>query len=103
MYKGTVWKVLYVYSVLLAAIKQHSPDKPVLVFVSSRRQTRLTALDLMGFVVVESDPKQWLKMPDHEVNKFKSCIITYRNDFNHYIHMYMVHSLLKFINKSTFL
>nr|XP_045603528.1 activating signal cointegrator 1 complex subunit 3-like [Procambarus clarkii] len=48
------------------AIKQHSPDKPVLVFVSSRRQTRLTALDLMGFVVVESDPKQWLKMPEHE-------------------------------------
>lgn len=51
------------------AIKQHSPDKPVLVFVSSRRQTRLTALDLMGFVVVEPDPKQWLKMPDHEMEQ----------------------------------
>jgi len=25
----------------------HSPTKPVLVFVSSRRQTRLTALDLI--------------------------------------------------------
>ncbi|KAK7072359.1 activating signal cointegrator 1 complex subunit [Halocaridina rubra] len=51
------------------AIKQHSPDKPVLVFVSSRRQTRLTALDLMGFVVVEANPKQWLRMPDHEMEQ----------------------------------
>ena len=30
-----------------AAICTHSPDKPVLIFVSSRRQTRLTALDLI--------------------------------------------------------
>lgn len=56
------------------AIKQHSPDKPVLVFVSSRRQTRLTAIDLMGFVVVESNPKQWLKMPDHEMDQILTNI-----------------------------
>lgn len=30
-----------------AAICTHSPMKPVLIFVSSRRQTRLTALDLI--------------------------------------------------------
>ena len=30
------------------AIQQHSPTKPALVFVSSRRQTRMTALDLIG-------------------------------------------------------
>lgn len=30
-----------------AAICTHSPAKPVLIFVSSRRQTRLTALDLI--------------------------------------------------------
>lgn len=30
-----------------AAITTHSPFKPVLIFVSSRRQTRLTALDLI--------------------------------------------------------
>ena len=30
------------------AILNHSPDKPTLVFVSSRRQTRLTALDLIA-------------------------------------------------------
>ncbi|KAG9393364.1 Activating signal cointegrator 1 complex subunit 3 ASCC3 [Carpediemonas membranifera] len=32
-----------------AAIQIHSPDKPVIVFVSSRRQTRLTAYDLISF------------------------------------------------------
>ncbi|MFS8015330.1 putative DNA helicase [Helianthus anomalus] len=30
-----------------AAICTHSPTKPVLIFVSSRRQTRLTTLDLI--------------------------------------------------------
>jgi hypothetical protein len=30
-----------------AAICTHSPNKPVLIFVSSRRQTRLTALDII--------------------------------------------------------
>ncbi|PQM33209.1 hypothetical protein Pyn_14185 [Prunus yedoensis var. nudiflora] len=37
-----------------AAIGTHSPTKPVLIFVSSRRQTRLTALDLIqvGFKVI---------------------------------------------------
>ena len=30
------------------AIRNHSPDKPTLVFVSSRRQTRLTALELIS-------------------------------------------------------
>ncbi|KAJ3598427.1 hypothetical protein NHX12_001937, partial [Muraenolepis orangiensis] len=32
------------------AICSHSPAKPVLIFVSSRRQTRLTALDLIAFL-----------------------------------------------------
>lgn len=56
------------------AIKQHSPEKPVLVFVSSRRQTRLTALDLMGYVVTEANPKQWLKMPEHEMDQILGSI-----------------------------
>ncbi len=31
------------------AIQLHSPTKPVLIFVSSRRQTRITALDLITY------------------------------------------------------
>ncbi|OCT80431.1 activating signal cointegrator 1 complex subunit 3 [Xenopus laevis] len=50
------------------AIRSHSPAKPVLIFVSSRRQTRLTALDLIAFLATENDPKQWLNMDEREMN-----------------------------------
>ncbi|SCU86661.1 LANO_0C08768g1_1 [Lachancea nothofagi CBS 11611] len=46
------------------AIKQHSPDKPVLIFVASRRQTRLTALDLIHLCGMESNPRRFLKIDD---------------------------------------
>lgn len=36
-----------------AAIRSHSLTKPVLIFVSSRRQTRLTALDLTSIATAE--------------------------------------------------
>jgi activating signal cointegrator complex subunit 3 len=50
------------------AIKQHAPTSPSLVFVSSRRQTRLTALDLIAFLAAEDKPKQWLHMPEEQMN-----------------------------------
>ncbi|TYZ66740.1 hypothetical protein PybrP1_004598 [[Pythium] brassicae (nom. inval.)] len=36
------------------AITTHAPDKPALVFVSSKAQTKLTALDLISFCVAHS-------------------------------------------------
>ncbi|XP_015183023.1 PREDICTED: activating signal cointegrator 1 complex subunit 3 isoform X2 [Polistes dominula] len=50
------------------AIRQHAPTSPSLVFVSSRRQTRLTALDLIAYLAAENDPKQWLHMPEEEMD-----------------------------------
>ena len=50
-----------------AAIQTHSPNKPVLVFVSSRRQTRLTALDLIAFSAADGDPRKWLHMSDAQL------------------------------------
>ena len=50
-------------------IKQHSPTKPVLIFVSSRRQTRITALELLQFLTAEENPKQWLNMDDTEMER----------------------------------
>lgn len=47
-----------------AAICTHSPTKPVLIFVSSRRQTRLTALDLIQFAASDEQPRQFLNMPE---------------------------------------
>jgi len=49
------------------AIMTHSPNKPVLVFVSSRRQTRLTALDLIGLAAANESPRQFLHMSEREL------------------------------------
>ncbi|KAF7411272.1 hypothetical protein HZH66_000168 [Vespula vulgaris] len=49
------------------AIRHHAPSSPSLVFVSSRRQTRLTALDLIAYLAAEDNPKQWLHMPEEEM------------------------------------
>lgn len=43
-----------------AAIKQHSPDRPTLIFVASRRQTRLTAFDIISFAAGDDNPKTFL-------------------------------------------
>ena len=49
------------------SILTHSPEKPVLIFVASRRQTRLTALDLVAYLAADNRPKQWLHIPEGEV------------------------------------
>jgi len=45
------------------AILMHSPRKPVLIFVASRRQTRLTALDLIALCASSESPRRFLHMP----------------------------------------
>ena len=50
-----------------AAIQTHSPGKPVLIFVSSRRQTRITANDIITHAVADERPKQLLHMQDFEL------------------------------------
>lgn len=60
--------IVWFFFCVLTAIRSHSPAKPVLIFVSSRRQTRLTALELIAFLATEDDPKQWLNMDEREVN-----------------------------------
>lgn len=47
-----------------AAICTHSPTKPVLIFVSSRRQTRLTALDLIQFAASDEHSRKFINMPE---------------------------------------
>ena len=43
-----------------AAIKQHSPTQPTLIFVASRRQTRLTALDIISYAAADENAKIFL-------------------------------------------
>ena len=70
-----------------AAILEHSPTKPALIFVSSRRQTRLTALDLIAYCASDDNPKQFLHMPEEEieaiaatlqVSLFRSCLSLFK-------------------------
>ena len=49
------------------AIKNHSPDKPVIVFVASRRQTRLTAKDLINYCGMEDDPRRFVRMSEDDL------------------------------------
>lgn len=49
------------------AIKTHSPEKPVIVFVASRRQTRLTAKDLINYCGMEENPRRFLRMSDEDL------------------------------------
>ncbi|KAH8310481.1 hypothetical protein KR044_001580 [Drosophila immigrans] len=49
------------------AIRTYSPCEPTIVFVSSRRQTRLTALDLITFVAGDENPKQFLHIAETEM------------------------------------
>jgi len=49
------------------AIKTHSPEKPVIVFVASRRQTRLTARDLINYCGMEDNPRRFVRMSEEDL------------------------------------
>ena len=49
------------------AIKTHSPTKPVIVFVPSRRQTRLTAKDLINYCGMEDNPRRFVNMDEEDL------------------------------------
>ena len=49
------------------AIKTHSPEKPAIVFVASRRQTRLTAKDLINLCGMEDNPRRFVRMTEEDL------------------------------------
>lgn len=57
-----------------AAIQTHSPTKPVLIFVSSRRQTRLTALDLIAMAAADERPRTFLRGV-HDDEELESLLV----------------------------
>lgn len=56
------------------AIKDFSINKPVLIFVSSRRQTRLTALDLISFCASDTQHHSFLNIPSEEMKYTIECV-----------------------------
>ena len=53
-----------------------------MIFVSSRRQTRLTAIDLIAFLAGDDNPKKWLSLEEVSVS--------YSSHFVLYIHKSIV-------------
>ncbi|ORX98893.1 Sec63-domain-containing protein [Basidiobolus meristosporus CBS 931.73] len=49
------------------AITTHSPDKPAIVFVPSRKQCRLTAVDLLAFCNAEGEPDRFLRCQPQDI------------------------------------
>ena len=70
-----------------AAIQTYAPTKPSLVFVSSRRQTRLTALDLIGFAAADERPQQFVHMPDEEIEAITATLKAGRQPFHPFASM----------------
>ncbi|KAI5295172.1 hypothetical protein KEM52_002164 [Ascosphaera acerosa] len=56
------------------AIRNHSPHKPVIVFVASRRQTRLTAKDLINYCGMEDNPRRFVNMPEEDLQMILSSV-----------------------------
>ncbi|TRY69287.1 hypothetical protein TCAL_05639 [Tigriopus californicus] len=52
------------------AITKHSRRKPVVVFVPSRKQTRLTAIDLLTFAAAENTPECFLHADFEDIRSF---------------------------------
>lgn len=58
------------------AILRHSPRKPVIIFVPSRKQTRLTAIDILTFsaaeiqVDTETPRSRFLHVKEEDIQPF---------------------------------
>ena len=52
------------------AICRHSPDKPVIVFVPSRKQTRLTAIDILTFCAADVQPDRFLHVKEKDLEPY---------------------------------
>lgn len=57
-----------------AAIKNYSPTKPALIFVASRRQTRLTAFDIISYAAGDENPKGFLRCSTDLIESFAERI-----------------------------
>lgn len=57
-----------------SAIKEHSPTKPVIIFVASRRQTRLTAHDLINYAASDENPGAFLGCSDEYISNVAETV-----------------------------
>lgn len=55
---------------LYQSIVNHSPRKPVIVFVPSRKQTRVTAIDILTFCAAECLPSRFLNCTENDLEPY---------------------------------
>ena len=60
----------YIFRPTYNAITAHSPQKPVIVFVPSRKQTRLTAIDLLTYAAADNTPDCFLHANTDDIQPF---------------------------------
>lgn len=51
-------------------IVNHAGQKPAIVFVSNRKQTRVTAVDILAFTAAEGKPERFLHADLRDVQPF---------------------------------
>lgn len=49
------------------AVVEHSPTKPVIIFVPSRKQCRMTADDIIAHCGADADPKRFLNIEEADL------------------------------------
>ena len=64
------------------AIKKHSSKKPVIVFVPSRKQTRLTAIDILTFCAADQQVEKFLHVTKQDLEPYLEKIIDKVNFIN---------------------
>ena len=52
------------------AIVKYSPHKPVIVFVPSRKQTRLTAIDILTFFAADMQNDRFLHVKEEDLKPY---------------------------------
>ncbi|KAF7284822.1 hypothetical protein GWI33_021579 [Rhynchophorus ferrugineus] len=57
------------------AICQYAPDSSSLIFVSSRKQTRITGYEMMKFLMSENNPQKWMHCNPYELENVKAKLI----------------------------
>lgn len=57
------------------AICQYASESSALIFVSSRKQTRITGYELMKFLLSENNPQKWMKCQLSELENVKRKLV----------------------------
>ena len=52
------------------AIIKHAPKKPVVIYVPSRKQTRLTAIDILTFCAADNQPNKFLHCKEEDLKPY---------------------------------